>query len=310
MMDYKDYYKILGVERKASVQDIKKAYRKLAMKYHPDRNPGNKQAEETFKEINEAYQVLSDQEKRNRYDQLGESYSTWQRNGGGAGFNWQDWVSQQPRGQTSQVNMGDFQDIFGGDLGGFSDFFNSIFGGLGGQPRTATRMNRRQAPSSYNQVVKISFLEAYQGTERSFQVGDRRIEVKIPAGARTGTKVRVRGTAPQDQSGQHGDIILEIEVAEDNRFERQEDNLTTEASIDLLTAVLGGQVNVSTPGGNVLLTIPPGTQPGQTFRLTGRGMPHLKSPQTNGDLFARIKVQIPRQLNDQQRRLYEQLKNN
>jgi curved DNA-binding protein len=308
-MDYKDYYKVLGVDRKANTQDIKKAYRKLAMKYHPDRNPGNKQAEETFKEINEAYQVLSDSEKRTRYDQLGESYSSWQRAGGGAGFNWQDWVTQQPRGgQATQVNMGDFQNIFGGDMGGFSDFFNSIFGGIGGQPRTATRMNRRQAPATYSQVVRISFMEAFHGTERSLQVGDRRFEVKIPAGSRTGTKVRVRGTAPEDERGQHGDIILEIEVAEDNRFERQEDNLTTEISIDLLTAVLGGQVNVPTPGGNVLLTIPTGTQPGQTFRLAGRGMPHLKDPQTFGDLFVRIKVQIPRQLNDQQRRLYEQLR--
>jgi curved DNA-binding protein len=308
-MDYKDYYKVLGVDRKASQPDIKKSYRKLAMKYHPDRNPGNKQAEETFKEINEAYQVLSDPEKRNRYDQLGDSYASWQRTGGATGFNWQDWVAQQPRGQGAQVNMEGFQDIFGGDMGGFSDFFNSIFGGRGSQPGAATRMNRRTAAPNYNQSVKISLMEAYQGTERSLQVGDRRFEVKIPAGARTGTKIRVQGTAPVDARGQHGDIYLEIEVTEDGHFERKGDDLTTDVSIDLLTSVLGGQTNVPTLAGNVMLTIPAGTQPGQTFRLTGRGMPHLKDPQVFGDLFARIKVQIPRQLNAQQRTLYEQLRN-
>ena len=169
-------------------------------------------------------------------------------------------------------------------------------------------MNRRTATPNYNQVVKISFMEAYQGTERSLQVGDRHFEVKIPAGARTGTKIRVQGTAPVDARGQHGDIYLEIEVMEDNKFERQGDDLTTEIIVDLLTAVLGGQANVPTPAGNVLLTIPAGTQPGQTFRLTGRGMSHLKNPQVYGDLFARIKVQIPRQLNAQQRSLFEQLR--
>jgi curved DNA-binding protein len=314
-MDYKDYYKILGVDRKASAPDIKKSYRKLAMKYHPDRNPGNKQSEETFKDINEAYQVLSDPEKRARYDQLGESYATWQNSGRAAsGFNWQDWVTQQPQAargaRGARVNVEDFQDVFGNSgLGGFSDFFNSIFGGLGGQPAAGTRSGRRAAAPSYSQPVRISFTEAYQGTERSLQVDDRRLEVKIPAGARTGTKIRVPGAAPADSRGQHGDIYLEIEMAEDSRFERKGDDLYTDVTIDLFTAVLGGQANVPTPAGNVLLTIPPGTQAGQTFRLAGRGMPHLKNSKQYGDLYARIKVQIPRELTAKQRALFEQLKN-
>ena len=309
-MDYKDYYKILGVDRKANASEIKKAYRKLAMKYHPDRNPGNKQSEETFKDINEAYQVLSDTEKRGRYDQLGESYNTWQRSGGAAsGFNWQDWVTQQPQGQGTRVNVENFEDVFGGGLGGFSEFFNSIFGGLGGQPGAGTRVGRRTAAPNFVQPVKITLVEAFQGTERAFQVGDRRLEVKIPAGARTGTKVRVPGAGPADGRGQQGDIYLEIEVVEDNRFERKGDDLYTDITIDLYTAVLGGQANVLTLAGSVLLTIPPGTQPGQTFRLAGRGIPHLKSPKDHGDLFARVKIQIPRQLSPEQRALFEQIKN-
>jgi curved DNA-binding protein len=314
-MNYKDYYKILGVDRKATEPDIKKAYRKLAMKYHPDRNPGNKQAEETFKDINEAYQVLSDTEKRTRYDQLGESYADWQRRGGASnGFNWQDWVARQPQGargsQGSRVNVNNFQDIFsGGGLGGFSDFFTSIFGGPMGQPGAGLRGSRRAAAPSYTQPVSISFTEAYKGTERALQAGDHRFEVKIPAGARTGTKIRVAGAGLADGRGQTSDIYLEIEVAEDSRFERKGDDLYTDVAVDLLSAVLGGQANVLTPAGNVLLTIPPGTQPGQTFRLAGRGMPHLKNSKEFSDLYARIKIQIPRELTAKQRALFEQLKN-
>ncbi len=306
-MEYKDYYKILGVDRNADEQTIKRAYRKLALKYHPDRNPNNKQAEEQFKEINEAYQVLSDKEKRARYDQLGESYSRWQQGGGQpGGFNWQDWVYQPQQGGGQRVNVEDLEDLFGG---GFSDFFSSIFGGMGAETaRGAGRRVRRTPPRSYEQPVTISFQEAFRGTERSIQVDGRRLEVKIPAGAKTGTKVRVPGAAPAEPGGQHGDLYLVIEVAEDNRFERQVDNLYTDVSVDLYTAVLGGQANVPTPAGNVSLTIPAGTQPGQLIRLAGRGMPLLRSPQQHGDLFARIKVQIPRNLSQHQRELFEQLR--
>lgn len=308
-MEYKDYYKVLGVERNADEQVIKRAYRKLALKFHPDRNPNNKEAEEKFKEINEAYQVLSDKEKRSRYDALGESYTRWQQTGGQpGGFNWQDWAGQQQQTGGTRVNVEDLEDLFGG---GFSDFFSQIFGGAGAGTRQSSsgrRTARRSAPASYQQPVTISFQEAYQGTERAIQVDSRRLEVKIPPGAQTGTKVRVPGGGPADASGQHGDLYLVIEVAPDARFERQGDNLYTDATVDLYTAVLGGQAAVTTPGGNVSLTIPAGTQPGQLIRLAGRGMPNLRKPQTHGDLFARIKVQIPRQLNPKQRELFEQLR--
>ena len=304
-MEYKDYYKILGVDRNANEQDIKRVYRKLAMKYHPDRNAGDKQAEDTFKEINEAYEVLGDKDKRARYDQLGESYNQWQQRGGsGSSFNWDEWMSQSARqggGRAQQVNVEDLEDLFGGS--GFSDFFSSIFGGMGGM-RTNTRREPRQ-PQAYEQAVIISFEEAYRGTERVLQLEGRRLEVKIPAGAKTGTKVRVAGAGPAGPNGQHSDIYLVIQVTPEPRFERKGNDLYSETVVDLTIAVLGGSVSVATPGGNVTLTIPAGTQPGQTFRLAGRGMPILRETNKFGDLYVRTKVQIPRKLNEEQRTLFE-----
>lgn len=306
-MEYKDYYKILGVERNATEAEIKSAFRKLALQYHPDRNPNNKQAEEKFKEINEAYEVLSDSDKRARYDQLGDSYSSWQQRGGPGNFNWNDWARTQSGG-GSRVDMGDLEDILGG--AGFSDFFQSIFGGMGGAQRAGTRQQSRrgqQRTPSYQQDVQISLEEAYRGSERTVVVDGRRLQMKIPAGARTGTKVRMAGAGPAGQNGQPTDLYLNIEVMPDPRFERQGDDLYADVSIDLYTAVLGGEARVPTPDGTVVLTIPAGTQPGQNIRLSGRGMPHLRDPQSRGDLFARIKVQIPRNLTPDQRTLFQQL---
>ncbi|MGB8251933.1 MAG: J domain-containing protein [Anaerolineaceae bacterium] len=302
-MEYKDYYQALGVSRNASADEIKKAYRKLAMKYHPDRNPGNKTAEDKFKDINEAYQVLSDPTKRQRYDQLGDSYSQWQSTGGTSdSFNWQEWFSQgQPAGGR-RVDVRDFEDLFGSS---FSDFFTSIFGGMGSN---APRQRRRATPLNYEHPVSISLQEAYKGTERSLKIDNRRYEVKIPAGAQSGTKVRIAGAGPSDQSGDKGDLYLIIDVTPDTNYERKGADLYLDAKIDLLTAVLGGQITVQTISGPVSLTIPAGTQPGQTFRLTGRGMPHLKDKQVHGDLYVRTKVTIPNQLTAKQRELYEKLR--
>jgi curved DNA-binding protein len=315
-MEYKDYYKVLGVERKASEDEIKRAYRKLALQYHPDRNPNDKQAEDKFKEINEAYQVLSDPEKRGRYDQLGDSFSQWQRRGGQpGGFNWEDWYSQAP-GQGPggvRVEYGNLDDILGGGgLGDFSEFFRRIFGGMPdiqtGFPGAegGRRGQARRAPQSFQQQVTISLYEAFQGTTRRLELEGRQVEVKIPAGSRTGTRVRVAEAINTGQNGQKGDLYLVIQVADDPRFERKGNDLHTEAAIDLYTAVLGGEVTVPTISGNIVLTIPPGTQPGKTFRITGRGMPHLRAPDKRGNLFVRINVQIPRNLTPRQKELFEQ----
>lgn len=298
-MEYKDYYKILGVDRNASSDEIKKAFRKLALKYHPDRNRGNKEAEEKFKEVNEANEVLSDPQKRARYDQLGASYSDWQAQGGNTGnFNWNQWASAAAQGRGQTVDMGDLNDLFGG---GFSDFFSTIFGGM---PQTARRQPRSSARQSYQQPVEITLDEAYRGTTRVFQVEQRRIEVKIPAGAMNGTKVRVRGGGPSGNS----DLYLVVQLAPDNRFAVEGQDLTTEVKVDLYTAVLGGTVKVSTLSGDVTLTIPAGTQPGQTFRLAGKGMPALRDPHSYGNLLVRVKVELPRSLTTSQRDLFEKLR--
>ncbi len=314
-MEYKDYYKILGVERSATEAEIKSAFRKLALQYHPDRNPGNKQAEEKFKEINEANEVLSDSEKRARYDQLGDSYSNWQQRGAPGNFNWNDWTNAP--GGGVQWEVGDLNDLFGG--GGFSDFFQAIFGGTRGsagpggagtrqRPGQRSRQPQAQQPQpAYEQPVQISLEEAFRGAERLVNVNGRRLTMRIPPGSRTGTKVRMAGVGPAGPNGQPTDLYLVIEVTPDPRFERKADDLTTEVTIDLYTAVLGGETRVPTLDGNVLLTIPAGTQPGQSFRLSGRGMPHLREPKTRGDLYARAKVQIPRNLTPEQRKLFEQL---
>jgi curved DNA-binding protein len=292
-MDYKDYYKILGLERSASADDVRKAYRKLAMKHHPDQNPDDKQAEDRFKDINEAYQVLGDPQKRSRYDQLGSAYSGWQQRGGSpGGFDWSQWFGGQPAGSGgARVEYRDINDAFGEDA--FSDFFRSIFGGMGGA-RTSTRPRR----ATYQQPITITLDEAYRGTTRAFQSEARQLTIRIPAGVKTGSKVRAAGAAPDGQ-----DLYLIVEVVDDPRFERQGDDLRTTATIDLFTAALGGEVSVQTVEGKVTLKIPAGTQPEQVFRLAGRGMPRLRSAQSRGDLFVRVKVRVPKDLTSRQKEL-------
>ena len=307
-MEYKDYYKILGVNRNASKDEIKRAYRKLALKTHPDRNPGDAKAEERFKEINEAYQVLNDPKKRARYDQLGEQYSQWQEGGAPAeGFRWEDWFTTNPSGNV-HVGVGGFEDILGSE---FSEFFRRIFGGMpdmGSSTRggSARRSGRAQIPS-FQQDVTISLTEAFTGTTRRIEIDHHRIEVKIPPGAKTGTKVRIAKTVPTG-TGQKGDLYLVIHVADDPRFEVKGNDLHTHVTIDLFTAVLGGEVTLQTLSGKVVLTIPAGIQPEQNIRLAGRGLPRLNSPDNKGDLYAHVKVKIPQNLTARQKELFNELK--
>lgn len=310
-MDYKDYYKVLGVDKNATAEDIKKAYRKLAMKYHPDKNPGNKQAEEKFKEINEANEVLSDAEKRARYDQLSSSYNSWQQAGGNPNsFSWDDLFNNpQYASRGTNVNTSDFGDMFGGEMGGFSDFFNAFFGGARprSQRRTATAQRTVQ-PQAYQQQVNISFWEAYHGTTRVLQFNTKKIEVKIPAGVRTGSKVRVSGAGPRQAGGGKSDIYLVIDVSRDERFTIKGNDIHTTTDVDLYTALLGGETKVNTPDGDVILKIPGGTQPMQVFRLKGRGMPALKEKNKKGDLFVKVKIEIPRNLSEEQKSILREMR--
>lgn len=304
-MQYKDYYKILGVDKRASEREIKQAYRKLARQYHPDVNPGNKQAEEKFKTINEAYEVLSDPGKRRKYDQLGASYFRWQQQGGDPrGFDWSQWFTGRPGGGGVHVEYGDLGDLFGG--GGFSDFFQSIFGGAGGQRSSGRRVSRKGR--DYEQPVEITLEEAAHGTQRLLEADGERITVKIPPGVKTGSKVRVAAKGGAGiGGGAAGDLYLKVTVAKHPVFERRGNNLHCDVVVDLYTAVLGGEAEVPTLNGKVRLKIPAGTQGGRTFRLREKGMPYLRNLGKRGDLYARIKISVPRRLRKRERALFEEL---
>jgi curved DNA-binding protein len=320
-MDYKDYYKILGVDKNATEKEIKSTFRKLARKHHPDVNPDNPQAEARFKEVNEAYEVLGDADKRKKYDQLGSDWHRWQQTGGRPGdFDWNQWMggAGAPGGQRVHVRYGGgaegFEDMFSGGGSSFSDFFTSIFGetGTGGQRGGGfefnPRMQQTAAGRDIEQTVEISLTEAYLGATRTFAVDGGQLKTKIPAGAKTGTKVRFKGKGHSSMGrGQPGDLYLRIKVAPDPRFERKNDDLHATVPVDLYTAVLGGQARIPTLSGDVKLKIPAGSQNGQTFRLRGKGMPILGKSDKFGDLYARLDVKLPDKLTPKQRELFEQL---
>ena len=313
-MEYRDYYKILGVEKGATDKEIKRAFRKLARKHHPDVNPGDAGAEERFKEINEAHEVLTDPEKRRKYDQLGADWQRWQHSGRGPGdFDWSRWTTGQPGGGV-HVRYGspeDLNDIFGSGGGAFSDFFSQIFGGMGGSQGGSgfQYQPRPQRGQDFEQPVQITLQEAFQGTTRILQRENQRLEVKIPAGAKTGPRVRMRGEGGAGAAGgPSGDIYLRVTVLPDSRFERKQNDLHTVVTVDLYTMVLGGEVRVPTMEGEVVLSIPPGTQNGRTFRLRGKGMPSLREPTQMGDLYAQVEVELPSKLSPRQRKLFEELR--
>ena len=317
-MDVKDYYQTLGVARGADEKEIKKAYRKLAQQYHPDKNPGDKTAEQRFKEINEAYTVLSDADKRAKYDRFGAQWEQYARAGGRPeDFDWGSWGGGAPGGQggpyTRTITPEEFEQMFGGGggMGGFSSFFDTLFGGRG-----AARGGRRapgfdpsgmggmnMPPQVAETTVQVTFDEAFHGASRMLERSDgSRIEVNIPRGVQTGSKVRMRGAAGQ------GDIVLSIEVLPDARYTREGDTLRAEIPVDLYTAVLGGEVEVHAPDKTVALRIPAGTQNGKVFRLRGLGMPHLKKPDQRGDLLAVVSVQLPAHLNEHEKQLFTELR--
>jgi curved DNA-binding protein len=325
-VEYKDYYQILGVERSASQKDIKKAYRKLARELHPDVNPGNKASEERFKDVNEAYEVLGDAEKRRKYDELGsrwKDFEQWQRAGGQASawpFGWSPGgAGGGPGTQYRTVTAEELEELLGGGMGRgspFSDFFSFFFGGAPGGSRG--RPTGRRAPTqrgqNVEQPVQVSLEEAFHGTERLLQMQQpdgrmRRLEVKIPPGVATGSKVRIADQGGSGgRRGRAGDLYLHIQVAPHARFERKGNDLYVHVPVDLYTAILGGEAQVPTLRGKTLgLKIPPETQNGRTFALRGQGMPLLKNPQEHGDLYATVDVHLPTDLSDEEIAFFQQL---
>jgi curved DNA-binding protein len=302
-MDFKDYYEILGVPPTADKKLIQKTFRQLARKHHPDVNPGNKEAEEKFKTFNEAYQVLSDADQRKKYDELRARYLQWQQTGGQKqDFDWQNWSAQNPdRGTRAQtVSEEDLGDLFGSDSP-YSDFFANIFGAQrargSGKGRGASTSPRRGRDIEYE--IDLSLEDAFHGAERLLEIDGHRIKAGLPAGVRTGSRVRLAGQGEQGQNGgPAGDLYLNVQILPNKTFEREGDNLHMDVPVDIFTAIAGGEIRISSLERPLILTIPPRTNAGQSFRLRGKGMPHLGDPKTRGDLFALVRLVLPDQLSD------------
>lgn len=301
-MTSRDYYDVLGVSRDADEKEIKRAFRKLAKELHPDANPDDPTAADKFKEVNAAYEVLSNPDKRKQYDRFGPNYQQYQNMGG-----------QTPYGNVHF----DFEDM--GDSP-FGDLFDSLFGGGNAARSRRGSSNTRfeygpfggapgqTAGRDIEHNISITLREAYDGTTRLITKDGRRINVNIPAGAATGTKVRLAGEGEPGFGGQPGDLYLIVDVQKDPIFERDGDDLYVDVKVDAFTAMLGGTVEVPTMERPVKVKVPKGTQSGRKLRLTGKGMPRLKQKGEHGDLYARIVLTVPARLTDEQREMVERLR--
>lgn len=299
-MEFKDYYKILGVDKSASLDEIKKAYKKLAIKYHPDKNPNDKEAENKFKEINEAYQVLSDPEKRAKYDNLNRSWTDFsQRGGKTSDFNWQEWFSGWDSGSAKEEFS--FES-------GLSDFFTKIFGG---KFRSSKFSDYNYPPKRGEDVqleVTLSLEEAFKGTTKKININGEIIEVKFKPGISNGQMLKISGKGRAGKhGGPNGDLYIKTIIRQDPIFTRKGDDLYMNTTIDLYQAILGGSVNISTFAGKIKLKIPPETQPGKVFKLKGLGMPIYGDPTKRGDLYITINVKLPQNLTSTEKEYFQKL---
>ncbi len=304
-MEFMDYYEILGVPRSATADDIKKAYRKLARKMHPDLNPNDPEAHKKFQRINEANEVLSDPEKRKKYDQYGKDWqhaeqfekarqshyagggSGGQDFGGGAGFS------------------GDFQE------GDFSDFFESLFGHRGGASRGGGGGRRSSFRGEDHQAtLRLTLREAYTTHQQTFTINGKQVRITIPAGVEDGQQIRLKGYgSPGINDGPAGDLLIRFDIPNDDSFKRTGKDLHTKLVIDLYTAVLGGEAFVDSLSGKLKLQVAPGTQNGSKVRLKGKGFPLYKKEGQFGDLFVGFQVKIPTTLSEKEKELFTELKN-
>ncbi len=322
-MDFKDYYTTLGVSKTATDKEIKQAFRKLARKYHPDVNPGDKSAEAKFKEVNEANEVLSDPDRRKKYDELGANWRAYENAPPGAGpfggspFGGQ-WQGGAGSGGFRTMTQEEVEEMFGGGGSPFSDFFQTFFGGTGGSEDPTSPRGRARSRNRKGQDVEHPFEldleDAIRGSVQRLQLRHdghaRSVEVRIPPGVTDGSRVRVAGEGGRGGgSGPSGDLYLRIQLKPHPVFDVKGRDVHTKARVPIPLAVLGGEIDVLTPESKTLrLKIPAGTQSGQRFRLRGHGLPSVGKPDDRGDLYASIEVDVPKSLSDEERKHYEAIR--
>ena len=298
-MNYKDYYSVLGISKTATKAEIKKAYRSLAKKYHPDKTNSNSALEEKFKEVSEAYEVLSNDENRKKYDELGANWKNQQQAGGSGGFDYSQYYANTG-GQGGHQS-------FEGDPEMFSEFFNNIFGG--GYSRSGGRRQTARKGQNYMAEMDMTLEEAYHGGTRILNVNGKKLRIKTKPGTKDGQKIKLAGKgSPGLNNGPPGDLYITIRIHPNPDFKRKGDNLYADLPIDIYTAVLGGKVEIPTLNGNVHMTIPKGTQGDKTLRLKGKGMPVYGSTSHFGDLYVKTNILIPTNLTDEEEKLFLKLK--
>ncbi|WP_088845123.1 DnaJ C-terminal domain-containing protein [Hymenobacter gelipurpurascens] len=301
-MEYKDYYKILELDKNATKEQIRKQYRKLARKYHPDVNPNDAESERKFKEVNEANEVLSDEEKRKKYDQLGADWKRYEQAGagrgaGGGGFDWSQYAQGGGAGFGGQGG-----DPFGG--ADFSDFFSSMFGGGGGQGGSA----RARAGQDYQAELELTLEDAYEGGPRTLTVNDKKLRINIHPGVEDGQTIRLRDQgAPGRNGGPSGSLYITIRIRPDARYTLSGHDLTMDVPVSIYKALLGGEQIVETLSGPVKINIKPETQNGTRLRLRGKGFPVYRHAGQFGDLYLRLTLTLPQHLTDPEKELFRQL---
>lgn len=289
-MEFIDYYKVLGVDKSAKSEDIKKAYRKLARKHHPDLNPNDKEAQKKFQQLNEANEVLSDPEKRKKYDQYGKD--------------WQHAEQFEQARQSRQDQQGQWEQSFGDfDEGGFSGFFESLFGNRGARNRQA-----KFRGEDYNASLQLNLTDAYKTHQQTFAVNGKNIRITIPAGVENGQKIKIKAHGGSGvNGGPAGDLYLTFNIVNNTNFKRSGNDLYTTIDIDLYTAVLGGEITIDTLSGKIKLKVIPVTQNGTKVRLKGKGFPVYKNEGQFGDMFVTYNVKLPATLTEKQKELFKQL---
>ncbi len=298
-MEYKDYYKTLGLEKTATANEIKKAFRQLAVKYHPDKNQNDKAAEEKFKEINEAYEVLGNAEKRKKYDGLASNWKNYgESNGGQEGFDWSQFAERENGYKYSTRNSSN-------DFSGrqFSDFFESVFGNqFGGEERGSYK------GSDYHADMELSLDEAYSGTTRALEVNGQALQLKIKPGVSDQQSLRLKGKGGQGiNGGSSGDIYITVHIPEHPHYKRKKNDLHCEIPVNLYTAILGGKASIRTLKGIMKIDLAAGTENGKVLRLKGQGMPIFGKPGAFGDLYAKVSVVVPKNLSPGETELFKEL---